>query len=425
MAGAALVALAAVAPLHRQTGVPSWRTIWAEDGAVFLSDAYRDGVVAVVLRGYGGYLQLPPRLLVAPATVLPARWVPFYLAVTATTLTALLAWGVYRWSSAWIASRLVRLAVALMLVAAPAMGAETTANLTNLIWIFAAATPWALVAPEETRAATAVRAIVVFFAATATVVAILFVPLAAIHWWWRRGQPDRVSTGVTVSYGLGVVLQLAVVAGTSDQVRPDASNSLDQLLTQFGVHVTLELLLGHNGAQSVWSEWGTVAAVSAVIVVALGLVALLWKVRESHPRVAVLSAAFSATALVVFAAPLLARGTSATHLVEGGLIGGAGLRYGVVPAFLLFSAFGLAIDAFAAEANRPGIARIGLLAQALVVVATSFFVTSGRSAGPAVPDPGTLSSCRTSPRPSYVSLPISPLGWTFGIPCEVLERDAS
>ena len=49
--GTVLVLLAAVLPLFRQRGAPSWDTLWAEDGTVFFSDAHRLGGLTGVVAG--------------------------------------------------------------------------------------------------------------------------------------------------------------------------------------------------------------------------------------------------------------------------------------------------------------------------------------------------------------------------------------
>ena len=52
-------------------------------------------------------------------------------------------------SAEWIPSRPVRLALASLVVLMPVLGIENTANITNVIWLFAAVAPWALVSLSE------------------------------------------------------------------------------------------------------------------------------------------------------------------------------------------------------------------------------------------------------------------------------------
>ena len=62
MGSAAVVALTSL-QLARQPGTPSWRSIWAEDGAVYGREAFGLPIWRTLFRGYGGYVQFVPRLL--------------------------------------------------------------------------------------------------------------------------------------------------------------------------------------------------------------------------------------------------------------------------------------------------------------------------------------------------------------------------
>src|SRR5258706_10111775 len=66
----AVVALTGL-QLVRRPGTSSWQTIWAEDGAVYGSDALAHPWWRSLFRGYAGYVQLVPRLLAALVRVVP------------------------------------------------------------------------------------------------------------------------------------------------------------------------------------------------------------------------------------------------------------------------------------------------------------------------------------------------------------------
>ena len=176
--GGLLLAAAAILPLFRQTGARSWNTIWAEDGFVYFQQARRQGGLAVLFHGYNGYLQLPPRILAVFATFVPIHDLSVYLALAATVVGALLAWFTYQTTEQWIASRLVRLALASMVALMPALGVELTANITNIIWVFVAVAPWALVSLAERPWDVAIRGVVAVLAAASSSLSFLFLPLA-------------------------------------------------------------------------------------------------------------------------------------------------------------------------------------------------------------------------------------------------------
>ena len=137
---AAVIAIAGA--LLRQTGVPTYRTIWAEDGAVLAQCAYTGpSLLACLSTPYDGWALVLPRLLAAVATALP----PARLSYALASLAALSA-GV----CAFLVARAVRdvtrssvaglMAGASLLLIAPAVR-EVGGNLTNLHWImFVAAT---------------------------------------------------------------------------------------------------------------------------------------------------------------------------------------------------------------------------------------------------------------------------------------------
>ena len=58
----------------------------------------------------------------------------------------------------------------------PVLGIENTANITNVIWVFAAVAPWALVSLSERPRDTIARSFVALLAATSTSLCFLFLP---------------------------------------------------------------------------------------------------------------------------------------------------------------------------------------------------------------------------------------------------------
>jgi hypothetical protein len=128
--------LAALGAVASQTGVPRYRTIWAEDGEVLPQCAYTArSALDCVLTAYDGWLHLVPRVLAEVATLLP----PVALSVALNGLSAIVAAG-----CAYLTARAVRdvtgsgvagcVAGASLLLIAPATR-EVGGNVTNLHWI--------------------------------------------------------------------------------------------------------------------------------------------------------------------------------------------------------------------------------------------------------------------------------------------------
>ncbi len=370
--GTFLVLAAAVVPLFRQTGARSWQTIWAEDGFEYFQQAHQFGGLSVVLRGYGGYLQLPPRLLAIPSTHVPIGDLSMYLAVSGALVGALLAWFVYHVSSGWIPSRPVRLALASLVVVMPVLGVENTANITNLIWVFAATAPWALVSLSERPRDVVVRSVVAFLAATSTSLCFLYLPLAVGLVLLRR---TREATIVASAFTVGLVVQGAVILHTKDVVSYIPQSLLDVQRSARGitdaaaVHVFVPYLIGSRGVSSSWLMHHDVLAGGSILLFA-AIAALLMVGAERQRQL--LSAVLVAYAIVAFVLPAWSRRDAAP-------------RYSVIPELLLASAIAVLV-ADPTRGQTHWIARIGrplFVAQVVLVVVIGFSVTNYRSESPA------------------------------------------
>ncbi len=371
--GGLLLTAAIVLPLLRQTGSHSWDTIWAEDGAIYSNQALDHGAFSVLLRGYAGYLQLPPRLIALLVPAVPIRQLALFLAVAASVVNALLAWFVYRQSRGWITSAILRVALASAIVIGPVMLSENTANITNTIWTFAAVAPWALGSLQDRPGSTAARSSVAFLAATSTPLSFLYLPLAALILVTRRTRSNLIVAG---SFGAGLLLQGLVVLHTVGTGVPPL-NDVSDLVRALGVRVFWFFLLGPNTTGSMRSSPSlTLALLGIVVVVGLFVAASVGAGRRAR----IAAVALFVTAVAMFAFPIWGRGTF--FLVTQGNMATTGFeaRFSVIPIFLLLSAAMILLDD---PARAPGgwarIARIALVAQIVLLAAMNFTGATGRS----------------------------------------------
>ena len=367
--GAVLFALAVVAPLLRQVGTASWHSIFAEDGPVYTQQAIQHGGIAVLLRGYAGYLQLPPRLLGALAPYVPYRHLTIYLALAATVTAASLAWFVLWASKGWIASVPMRFVLAALIVVSPVMGKENTANITNTIWLFAAVAPWALVSLQERRRDSVIRAIVAFLAATATALSFVFLPLAI---GWVVVRRTRSALVVASSFAAGLAVQGLVMLHTPERTSLVYGNSrsLAQLRDGISVRVFGEFLTGPNPLHPLWlHDWRALVIGAPAVTLLLLAVALLGAGRRAQ----LMAATLAACAVATFSLAIWSRGTWELFLREGAPLADATMRYSVVPVFLLASAFMVAL-APVGVGRRPAArwASWVLVAQLCVVMVVNF-----------------------------------------------------
>ncbi len=404
-----------LAPLFRQTGARSWQTIWAEDGFEYFQQAHQHGGFAVLLRGYGGYLQLPPRLLAVASTHVPIRDLPLYLALSGTLVGTLLSWFVYHASKEWVPSRPVRLALASLVVLMPVLGTENTANITNVIWVFAAVAPWALVSLSERPSDIVVRGIVAFLSATSTSLCFLFLPLAIGFALIRR---TRAAATVAVVFSLGLAIQGAVVLHTKDVVSYIPQSLLDVQRTMrgisdaTGVHVFTPFLIGTRGVSAPWLGQHDVLAIGSILFCAVLLALLLVGADRSRQLLSVVLVAY---AVITFVVPVWSRRDAAP-------------RYSVIPELLLASAVAVLV---ADPTRRPThwVTRLGrplFVIQVVIVTVVGFSVTSYRSESPRWSDAlmhAKASAChQASPSSKLVKVQTDQLNaWPILLTCHDLR----
>lgn len=375
---AVVLVAAAVVPLWRQTGYHSWQTIFAEDGSIYSQQAIRSGGLHVLLRGYAGYVQLPPRLLALVTPYLPIRQLALYSAVASCVVNALLAWFVFRATAGWIRSTPARLALASLLVVMPMMGQENTAMITDSIWQFLAVLPWALVSRCEGRRATVARSAVVFLAAASTPLALIFVPLGLGWVYVRRTWSARMVLVAFTAGGLVQALGSLAARGSTTEQLPSTLHAIMYTLSVrvFGVYAFGPRLIND------WWQAHWMAVVVAGPLLVLGVLALVWRGAERDAQV--LSAVFLASAVVVFVVPTVGRGTYTLGLVAGQAPINGAYRFSVTPIVLVASCFALLLTRRrSAVSTRWG--RVGVpvfVAQLALVTLLCFSWANFRSGGP-------------------------------------------
>lgn len=132
-----VVGLGAVA--WRRPGAILHPELWAEDGAVWFADAYREGPWRPLLHPHSGYLQTFPRVVADLGLLVPLRDLALLFAAVAALVQVLPAVLVVSARAAeTVPSRLGRLTLAAAYLAVP-NSFEVDANLTNAQWHLALA----------------------------------------------------------------------------------------------------------------------------------------------------------------------------------------------------------------------------------------------------------------------------------------------
>ena len=412
---AALGAIAAAVFLQllRQPGARTWNTVWAEDGAVYLSDTYSSRVTPTVFRGYAGYVQVVPRLLAMPARVLSVDAVALYLATAAAAVWAVLALFVYSSTEGWISTRSLRLLVVGMMVLLPASYFEVNANIANVGWPLLFAAFWAVLSNQQSRWQIAARSAVVLGTALSTALAGLLLPMAVVLAAVRRRSSDVV---VAASLVVGMVVQVVATHFTQPDHTPLQSRA-SELPAEYGVRVLGSMVIGERWLSSVWSSLGLwLVLIAALVVGVLLYVADVRSVSRTRWLVAGTAVAIS---IAVFVVPVWLRGSLILRLHAGAAIHPGGSRYVVVPVLLLVTALVVVLD----DARRPWAKRAVCL-HGLVLIVVCFGLANQRSRGPEWQPQvdRARNTCALTQEDLTVPVPITPSpGWAVGVPCHTLR----
>jgi hypothetical protein len=333
----AVIAVGALVMLARIGGnKPAWDRVWAEDPGIYLPWALAHPWH--LLQSYGGYLQLAPRLIGQIAAIVPLRDASVVFAAGGALVASACALFAYHASAGQVSSRWLRGLIGLSVLLLPVAQLEIADNGVNTIWYLLVALFWAALWRPRSTAGSVAAAVVAFFAATASSLALLFVPLLAARAIVVPRRPREHA--VTAGYVLGLLLQLAVIA-TSHLSRFRPHNPVNAvlfyahevLLPALGWHISWHLrdLLGWNGAT---------ALVGGLILIVLAAAAIT---QPGRCRVFVVAAVaygllFTAvTSALAWGGP----GQPVTVRFEHGA------RYSTVPILLLDAALIVAADSYA------------------------------------------------------------------------------
>jgi hypothetical protein len=417
--GIGLVVLAGAAILHlaRQRGVPSWDSLWAEDGSVFLSGALRD-FPGTLFAENGGYIHVLPRIIAGIAAALPVEDAAAVMAAGASVIVALSAGFVYVASAEVLPSRAARLGLAAAVLLLPVPGSDLLANATNLHFYLLFACFWALFWQSETPVALGARSAVVLAATLSDPLSALLLPLAIVAPLARRSIRALAVAGLFLT---GLALQLLVTWGGERPQRNWGFRPSD-LLDIFSLRVTGGLLVGDRFLGDLWLAYGRAFSYAALLVVTIIMAFLL--LRSQRPTVAFVLISLGYGCLF-FCVQLVGRGTGGMD-PDLGVFQLNGARYVLLP-FLFTTAAILALVDRALGLRRKAAwawgRRAALLWLAALLVA-NYSVVSDRSRGPRWDR--ELTKARASCSATNKSIarvlvaPSPPQVWFASVPCDRL-----
>jgi hypothetical protein len=371
--------------LARQAGAGALDTVYAEDGTIFLQDAYGKSTLDALTTPYAGYLHTVPRLLAELVSLLPVSAAAAGLAVSAAVVTALLALLVYAASGSVLHSPWARSLASLVVVLVPVGQEEIPNSIANLHWPMLYALFWLLLWRPANRLVQIASILLIVLSDILTVV---FLPLALWRWWKQR---DHV---VLAAFLAGLAGQAsAVLFGHSGRAfTPEPV----MWAPWWGIRAVPTGLLGERwfGSGGVDKRWLILAVVAWLIIAAFLFLAL----RKGRPRGWWIAVLAGLHCVAVYALPVA-------------LSGQATSRYAAAPAMLLVAA--LAILLF--EGGSHKIVGYAFVALCLVVWGFNLRVPNSRAGGPLWSDQVTAGSCDHGS--ATVQVAPRDKDWRLVIPC--------
>lgn len=393
------------------------RTLWAEDGPLFLGDALLGNYNVFAV--YAGYLHVMSRAaaLLVVHTV-EVRAFALGINVSACLITGLVAAVVYIGSEDVVSQVAARIWLALTTVLVPLVGVEVVANLANLHSILMWGCFWGLLRHPRTLGGAIALATFELFGALSEVQTLFLVPLALCSLWLHRSVRQLL---VTAGCCLGAAGQL-LAALTHERGGHPHLLDLSVVTQLLGLEVAMPLwVLGDGEVRHLIAVHGWGLAALSGLPLIIGLVLALW-FGDRLQRFAALAA--WGLGLLIFCM---------SHMLNTAVMGGGDysvleqapvlLRYAVVPSLLFVST--LAVGASAAwRAHRAA----GSLAAASVLVLLAAAVANFRSPQnvrhPATSWTRQMAEARAAcTPPTSVEYPfrISPYPWVVGVPCSLIR----
>lgn len=446
LVGATAITFAALA---RQSGVPATKTVWAEDGKVFYSQAVAMPFWKTLLELHDGYVQLFPRLAVQAALLTSAGDASAVMAVTGAVSLACISCLVFHMARAQVASPALRGVLVAGMALLPVANVELLDNLVNVPWWLFFAAFWALLWQPRSPLSRVGAGLLCLVAAASEPLVGLLLPLGALKAFALGRRADQsASAGIVLGAAYeavaivvaGHVPGLDLGAGTSAGASRGGVGAVAQA---FAERAGLLLLAGTKGTDWLAAHDRQLAAVLGAAVV---LAILAAAARSGSPRVSVLTGTAVLCSAACFAVPVGLRSV-------GGVMGfgpvQAASRYEVVPLLLLLSSLVVTADHFA-RAGRRGAARghAAWLAGAVLAAALAptwvvdFRDPNARSHGPdwATEVASARAACASRalagplaggaaalPRAEVAYLrtdrylAVSPEGWAASLPCAFLD----
>jgi hypothetical protein len=322
----AWVVIATWLQLARMTGsARPWNSLWAEDGGVFLTNAYQRGLAGNLFRPHAGYYQVIDRLVAQPASHLPVSWAAAWMAWSGAAVVALCSLIVWNRSGAIVKHLAARGALTFLVPFLPQVAYEVTGVVNDLHWYLMFTLFWVLIAPPRSvRGCGAAGAFAVLVGLSDPLSALMLV--AGAMGWWLAGRNVRALVAPVALVG-SLIAQFIVHSA----VATSAVKVLD-IPRIYALRVVLSAFSGDRLLHTIYPPFGT--KLTFVACIAMAVIVVVLARGASRRALAIAVSAFVLSGLYL-AVSLGTRGT--VGFLTPGSVSLNGSRYTVVPIWMVFT----------------------------------------------------------------------------------------
>jgi hypothetical protein len=275
---------------------------------------------------------------------------------------------------------------------------------------------WALVVAPSTQWRAIGSAAIALVAVLSSVLALLYLPMAALLAWKRPGFKSRA---VLATFAAGAVVQGLFVL-TADDPEGKHTTHAGDLVSIYGVRVLGSGLFGDSLVKTAWLDHGELVAIVGALVVIPVVVWLVLQNRGMHRCLGAVTVAYS-VAMFVFA--VARRGSTGFEVIEHRWNSNGG-RFVALSLWLLLSGLAILISGARVSATAKRIMVVLFVAQFAVVGVGNYRASNGRSPGPAwnVQVAGVTTWCERQRPQTLTAIPITPRGWFAVLRCDRVLR---
>lgn len=412
------------------------QTLWAEDGGIFLRQAFNSNFFVGIFDPYEGYLHVVPRMLAHIALRLgPIEHYAVVISLLSCLVAALVGVAVFHLSRQLVGSVVTRVVLAVIPVLLPVVPFEVLGNTANLHWYMLWLVIWVVLYRPKRWVTSCGLAVIAFLAAATEIQTIVFLPVGIV-----AALRDRKRIPATIALAIGLAMQVSTALRFPRSVSPDVvpwdvpSVIIGWLLQ--GVYSTVQ-----PSASSVGAAWtavgGWVLVFPALFAVVTAIVG--WRagglVRVTSLGLLAASGVFWAGAQILNNREFM----NYAHMTSAEWANFGYLRYAVAPGMFFLGAVAISASSTSSRTDDrldPRRSRFGrqawwrpaaLGAVALILSVNYFPSFTGRWNGPVWSSQVVAArvSCTSNPSEQSAVAVVAPAGWEYGrvlLPCTRLRK---